>query len=353
MKSYAQFVTTPTADTQGTSLVLHFDDKTYLFGNNCEGTQRAFTQQKLKLTKLSHIFLSGRTEWSNIGGLIGTILSVADVTSSAVKDRAVLKNEDNQKNGPGKKAASLDLPSLTIHGGQNLFHTLAATRRFIFRKGMPIDVEEFSESKKDANAESTWEPTWQDDNIRVYKMAIDPKEPSPTSTPVSSQKRSFDVANGIFAEEERSSEEDQQLRKDVVGHMFRSKWDANQLEEMLISQVHLPATLYIRDEATGQAVKYRGPLPQPGKPVNPDIKVLVRKPWPASLYGLLPPTQPSKTSLSYIVRNHPQRGKFLPEIAKRLGVERQQWKNLTAGKQVEASGGKIVTPDMVMEKGTE
>lgn len=37
MRSYIQFLTTPTADTSGTCLLLHFDDKRYLVGNIHEG----------------------------------------------------------------------------------------------------------------------------------------------------------------------------------------------------------------------------------------------------------------------------------------------------------------------------
>src|SRR5687768_1491515 len=37
MRSYVQIITTPTADTPGTTLLLHFDNKRYIIGNVSEG----------------------------------------------------------------------------------------------------------------------------------------------------------------------------------------------------------------------------------------------------------------------------------------------------------------------------
>ena len=52
--------------------------------------------------------------------------------------------------------------------------------------------------------------------------------------------------------------------------------------------------------------------------------VLVRKPWPGALVESLPPTMPRKEAVSYIIRNHTQRGKFHPERATQLKVEKGQ-----------------------------
>merc|ERR1711939_114046 len=46
MKSWVQILSTPTADTPGTTLLLHFDNKRYLIGDVAEGTQRAAIQRK-------------------------------------------------------------------------------------------------------------------------------------------------------------------------------------------------------------------------------------------------------------------------------------------------------------------
>ncbi len=40
-KFHFQFITTPTSDTVGTTLLLHFDNKRYIFGDVSEGTPRA------------------------------------------------------------------------------------------------------------------------------------------------------------------------------------------------------------------------------------------------------------------------------------------------------------------------
>ena len=83
MKSHVQILTTPTADTPGTTLLLHFDNKRYLIGNLAEGTQRACIQMGARLLKVSECFITGRTEWANTGGLIGMILTLADSVSTS------------------------------------------------------------------------------------------------------------------------------------------------------------------------------------------------------------------------------------------------------------------------------
>ena len=62
MKSHIQFLTTPTADTPGTTLLIHFDNKRYIIGNISEGTQRAFVEYGARLIKVSYIFITGKTE---------------------------------------------------------------------------------------------------------------------------------------------------------------------------------------------------------------------------------------------------------------------------------------------------
>jgi len=78
-----QFITTPTADTPGTALFLHFDNKRYFFGRIAEGTQRACIQRGVGLKKIKDIFVTGRMGWDNHGGLIGAILTLSDVQNSS------------------------------------------------------------------------------------------------------------------------------------------------------------------------------------------------------------------------------------------------------------------------------
>jgi ribonuclease BN (tRNA processing enzyme) len=92
------------------SLVLNFETKRILF--NCgEGTQRLCNQYKVRVTKLEHIFLT-RATWEHTGGLPGMIMTMSD--SKALR--------------------------LAIHGPPNLLHMVYATRYYMYRRAMHIDV---------------------------------------------------------------------------------------------------------------------------------------------------------------------------------------------------------------------
>ena len=71
-----------------------------------------------------------------------------------------------------------------------------------------------------------------------------------------------------------------------------------------------------------------------------DINVLVRNPWPGALIESLPPTTPVDDSVSYIIKGHPQRGKFDPKAANALGVKPVQFSELTAGKSIVTGDGR-------------
>ncbi|KAL9121053.1 MAG: hypothetical protein Q9187_002397, partial [Circinaria calcarea] len=381
MKSFIQFLTTPTVDTPGTALILHFDDKRYLIGNIHEGAQRACIEPGTKLVKVSDIFLTGKTEWRNTGGLIGMILTLADATRSAAgasevaaAERAKMKAQRYNEN-ISRKASAIPPPepkrpakpekkhTLTVHGGPNVTHTLATARRFVFRKGMPVDVDEIKERQGAHN----WEPTWSDKNIRVWAMSIIPPidtDPLSDTGQQSPRKRSFDeyqestlrpaVAQlDQFSEQDalQDADRDQQVRRAVVCDMFDSDWRLDALVETPIAQVQMPATLFIRDPETRKIEKYVGPLPGGSEPL-PDINVLVRRPWPGALIDRLPPTSPSLASTSYIIRNHPLRGKFQRENAVALNVqEGPLFRQLAMGNPVLSKDGKTVLPEQVMGEG--
>jgi ribonuclease Z len=349
MKCWVQFVTTPTADTPGTTLVLHFDAKRYLIGHIAEGTQRAAVQRKTGLIKVSDILLTGRTEWKVTGGLLGMILTIADSVTSSREDAKI-----NQ----GNASSNTDEPAkqwLNIHGGTNLTHMLATARRFVFRKGLPIHTQEFRGVKEEQDA--SLEPSWQDDFVKVWALALEP-----CAQAASPRKRSHDeFSNGLSAASsfgsgkegvEEQEDKDDQIRKGVVAAMFASKWRLDALVTKKLSQVMLPATIFFRNEQ-GKIEKYQGPLI--GQEENvPDIDVLVRNPWPGALVEKLPPTKPAATSVSYIIKCHPQRGKFLPQVAKKLGVKPGPlFSQLTSGKSITTDDGKVVTPEQVMEEAKE
>ena len=391
MRSHLQFLTTPTADTPGTALALHFDDKRYLIGNIHEGTQRACVQRGQRLLKVSDIFLTGKTEWRNTGGLIGIVLTLADASSQAAISAAeiakakIIRKLERQIQAEGgdtqslnskesKKAAILAQqavqPTLTIHGGPNIMHTLATARRFVFRKGMPVDVNEYPEDDQ-VDSKSNWEPTWSDPQIQVWAMAILPsfnRQAVANSSPKSPKKRPFDEfaeaegpvpveATNINGSYETSSivqrQQDQDLRRSVVNEMFSSAWRHDNLINTPLCDVQMPAAIFTRNKDSNKLERYSGPVPD-GITQLPNINVLVRKPWPGAMIDHLPPTTPSSTSMSYIIRNHKQRGRFLPAKAKELKVqEGPLWNRLATGHNVQSKDGVTIEPAMVLEEGSE
>lgn len=374
MKFHWQVLTTPTADTPGTFLALHFPEKRYIFGQASEGTQRACVQRGTKLSGyLNHVFLTGRTEWANNGGLIGIILTVADAaaaTRSSLEDaargkiqRAALRKA-NELGGEYQSAtprepfghfdATIEKTHLNIHGGPNLMHSMATARRFVFRKGMPLYMNEYSakdiEKRLSADAEDPYkEPTWADENIKVWILPIKPNNSTNPSPPQSQspRKRSLDEFRET-ADPEAKQTQDNLLRQSVVHDMFNSTWKMDSLYETPLADVQMPATVFVRNPETKDLEQYKGPLPGDEKPL-PNIKVLVRRPWPGATVETLPPTTPSKEALCYIVRNHDLRGKFDVKKAMACKVPKgPSFSALANGQSVTSEDGKTITPDMVL-----
>lgn len=374
MKFFYQVVTTPTADTPGTVIVLHFPDKRYFFGQVSEGTQRACTERGTRLSYLSDLFLTGRTEWANTGGLIGIILTLADATASSAaaleeeNRRKAARREANRELGKGQKEKQPPVPhigqaevrtDITVHGATNLMHTMATARRFVFRKGMPVYMKEYdSESiarRIFADAEDPFQkPTWSDSNIKVWALPIKPsssRSPKAASPPraQSPRKRSL----GEFQETEPVTEldqraQDQLMRQSIVSDMFNSTWKMDTLIETPLAEVKMPAAMFVRNPETKDLEPYKGPAPGDNQPL-PDIKVLVRQPWPGATVDKLPPTSPSNEAVCYIVRNHDIRGKFDPAKAQALKVPKgPAYASLTRGESVQSQDGQTVTPEMVL-----
>ncbi|KXT04729.1 hypothetical protein AC578_9677 [Pseudocercospora eumusae] len=379
MKSYMQLLTTPTVDSPGTTLLLHFDNKRYLIGSLAEGTQRACVQIGARLLKVSECFLTGRTEWKNTGGLIGMILTLADssAASQASSLEEVLKKaktkakrlgvaDDPQKMKELEDQAKKEMSNtLSIFGPPNLNHTLATARRYVFRKGMPVNVHEIRDSglpDQLPQENEEWKPFWADENIKVWPMSILPKSASSSQSPpaaVSHRKRSFDEmqadehgAMTTVASELSQEDRDYLTVKAVVGEMFNSSWRLDTLYETALADVKLPATIFVRNAQTNKIEKYTGPLPGDAKnpPSNPQMKVLVRRPWPGALVESLPDNKPAKEAISYIIRNHMQRGTFRPERAKALKVKSgPDYSKLAKGESVKNSDGETVTSEQVMD----
>lgn len=343
MKSWAQIVTTPTADTPGTVILLHFDSKRYLVGNLAEGTQRASIQRKFGLIKTSDIFLTGTLSWGNAGGLLGMILTLADIRATSQDEKKAASQKESLKTK--KMQPQEKNPGLTIHGGHNLTHFLATSRRFIFRKGMPISTNEFTVQRD--NRKSDLDPCWRDENIKVWAMVIQAEDESIAKN----EKKSFGMISDNTPTE-REEDEFEMARKSVVSSMFDSTWRLDTLVKRKLSEVQLPATIFRRGE-NGKIQIYNGPTITEDSSVA-DLDVLVRNPWPGALVERLPSTTPSKSSTCYIIKNYPQRGKFNPQKAKELGVTPgPDFSRLTKGESIVTSTGTTVTPEMVLGKGKD
>lgn len=375
MRCYVQFVTTPTADTPGTLLMLHFDDKRYLIGQVGEGTQRACTSRGIGLRKVSDILLTGRTEWKNLGGMMGLVLHLADIKGAAQDSAAAQATEKKPGDDESMVVHQSQAESgakvngvLNFYGPPNLNHIFATARRFIFRTGMPVKIKEFS-AKTSKVHDNDIDVTWQDKNIRVWSMPVLPTQAAGAAKrPVGeNRKRSYDEiskdeqsveqekSNSTKCSRDSDPESDAEylrLRENIVSKMFGSNWRYDALIPQPLSQVKMPATVYLRDPVTNQTIPYTGPMPGGNDPV-PNITVLVREPWPGALTEELPPTTPAKEAISYIIRNHPQRGKFMPEKARELEVMPvSKWNELSSGRTVQNIHGKDITPDMVLQPGT-
>ena len=365
MKSHIQFLTTPTADTPGTSLLLHFDDKRYVIGNIHEGLQRAGIQFGARFAKVQDVFVTGKTEWKSTGGLLGLVITLADSTHAASVALAELAKQKlakvalaeaarqklpyhkggigNPPAAPSASDISASMPGLNIHGGPNLTHLFATARRFVFRKGVPLRILEFQDPGHDiVNVDR--EPDWEDANVQVWNMAI--TNSASASSPKGPRKRSFTE----FSDHLDKNDKDQELRRQVVSEMFESKWHLDELEEVPLSQVPgLETAMFIRDTQTKKLRRYLPPSGNDGTAL-PEINVLIRKAWPGALIDGLPICKPSAIAMSYIIRGQLRRGKFLPLKAMELGVTPgPAFGRLTKGESVRLEDGKTITPDMVLE----
>ncbi|KAF2843739.1 hypothetical protein M501DRAFT_1013075 [Patellaria atrata CBS 101060] len=382
MKCFVQILTTPTADTPGTTLLLHFDNKRYLIGNISEGTQRACVQMGVKMLKMSEIFITGRTDWATTGGLLGMILTVADSWKSAQsaiaeteKQQQLKKRKDihqttevQESSTKGKEYRSKgdkktppepegSKNGFSIFGASNLNHTIATARRFIFRTGAPITIHELKNEGSQRDSNETWAPTWADENVRVWAMSIVPLKQTSTPGPHAVAPKRSQLENEAMqnednlhlaeTEQERLDRYDQ-LRRGVVASMFNSDWRLDALVEMPLKDVQIPAEIFVKNPETKQTEKYTGPLPG-GAEDLPEIEVMVRRPWPGALIQALPPTKPSKEATSYVFRCHPPRGKFIVEKAKQYKIHPAKYALLTQGQSILTDGGILVTPEMVMD----
>ncbi|KAG7115006.1 NADH:quinone reductase like protein [Verticillium longisporum] len=381
MSSHVQIVATPTADTAGAGLLLHFDHRRYHFGTLAQGTQRAISQRGHSLAKLDKIFIAGEVNWETTGGMLGMMLTVADGLAAVAQD---VKNSNEARRKEGKREIATPNKTFEIFGGKNTAHTVATARNFIFRTGMPIKAVDLTLDPRAAGGSPTphdySKPDWEDDTILVWHVPVARSRPATAAAAAEAataagtgtrpvRKRTFDVMHnaeaGAAVTDTRLGSQSPRARSrsaspprkrqqmaentvhDIVENMFNSDWSKDGLFETKLADVQMPAKIFIREN--GNIKKYDGPTPSTRDVVVPDITVLVRKPWPSAMVTDLPPTTMSDTSLCYVVKNRGRRGKLNPKVAIDLGVAKPDFKRLTAGETVKAMDGKDVTPDMVLE----
>ena len=342
MLASLRFLTLPTADTPGTALILHFADRRYIFGRAAEGLQRAVIQRGVGVRRASDMFVSGAVAWDAVGGLLGFMLTQADMHIGRAK---ALQENNNERQALGHAPRAEETDRIHVHGPPNLLHAIAAARTFVLRTGTEIAMDEIEDGAVEAG---DIRPSWFDHNIRVWAMNI-----KPTVEPLSPRKTNFqetaDGGNANAKLDQQIRHADQQIRHAIVQDMFSSTWRKDALFEMALKDVDM-GKLYVRDPITKDLKEYTGPFPNdPDANIDPNMKVLVRKPWPAATLKDIPPTSIKKHALSYIVGTYPSRGKFIPQKAKALGIPPgPMYAKLTQGESVQNSEGKTITSDMVM-----
>jgi ribonuclease Z len=356
MSSSIEILTTPTSDTPGTTLVLRTGTKAYVFGSQAEGTQRAMAQQGTRLLKAQDFFLTGKAEWQNTGGFVGLMLTLADATSSSFETSMELYRQARER---GRKGIEPPRPRFNIYGPPNLKHTLGTCRRFIFRKGIPIHAVEYKDRPVDKDDAGDILPSWQDANIQVWALAVSPARHQPDAraeADLEARRLDFDTRLNTFEDNkapENESTEDREARYDrirsaTLKFMFDSNWSFDTLVERHISEVQMPAAMFVRDPNSQGYQPYTGPKPGASESL-PDISVFTRTPWPGANILALPPTKPAPECVSYIVRTLPSRGVFDVARAKALGVKPgPNFGKLTKGESVQNENGDWIEPAQVI-----
>lgn len=356
MTTTVELATVPTADTPGTCIYVHHEKRSYVFGHVSEGTQRAFASRKLHMGGTEHVFLSGAVGWSQMGGLVGYMLSVGGAIDSAKDYRAV---ENSKRAEKGQKLLRQVLhEGVRVHGADNLCHILASVRPVIFRQPVAVRAIEHREDPRAADATLT-APDWEDESIRVWKIPVRrERSSSPTKRRRSSSTSSNGSRNGMHkpASEPSDPFTAGQIVERVMFTGSHSKAvlvpkkigelkpedNAILIEGNSMRRYNGPYGADISDAATTAATAWVFPDAENAQMTNGDDGLqTIQK-------CVLPRTAYSETSMSYIMKCHDRRGKFNAKVAKDLGIKPQDFKLLAAGEPVTTESGTVVTPDMVL-----
>ncbi|KAJ2487569.1 hypothetical protein EV174_000464 [Coemansia sp. RSA 2320] len=297
MKWYAQIVKPCTYNQQSTSVLVQIDTQRYLF--NCgEGTQRLSFENKLRMSKLSAIFLT-RVDWETMGGLPGMLLTLAD--------------------GGG-------MGGLTVSGGHNLTHALAATRHFILRNRMGLSVNEMRDGDPTA--------AFKDSSIQVSPAHIYPdnyvlseRELGPGNSDEAQTRRL--LVSRAFGEPRLTEAVDKRKRQ-PVDQQKKKGYYSQQCEGA--SMEALMQRLEEKDEEEASRKKRaRSPEYSARQGQISDVN--------------LPKTKPTPAVLCYIAQGPDVPGKFDLQAALALGLKPGPlFGKLTRGESVKAPNGTTIHP---------
>ncbi|KZZ95869.1 hypothetical protein AAL_04165 [Moelleriella libera RCEF 2490] len=361
MTTTVEIVTVPSADTPGTSLHIHNEKRSYIFGRVAEGTQRAYGSRRVSISSIEHIFLSGSVSWQQMGGLIGFLLTIGSVVGST---QEVIASENAIREAKGKRPLKCSAHgSLNVYGADNMCHALAACRPIIFRQPVFVRAHEFRHDSRQA-AVGDAAPDFEDDALRVWNIPV--KRVCSSSPP----KRHHDEMSNEPRNDAEAADSTPKVRSvlsdpTVAGMVVeRLMFNGNIAQKPTFLQRKI-GDLRPGDPAVtiehGIMKPYTGPyssesmvipnadeqaylFPEVGEPLvkgQREGELSVHKP-------ALPRTAYGETSMSYIIKCQARRGKFNPVVAKEWGVKPKDFRRLTEGQSVEGKDGKIVTPDMVL-----
>jgi ribonuclease Z len=361
MRVELTLVSTPSADTAGTTIFIDTGRAAYTFGHVPEGYQRAIKYRAVPWTKtVQAYFLSGSSEWEGIGGLPGMLLTLAAAGSSirtAALDVASRKGKDYKvKDDVG----NFDVP---IHGADNLSHMFAALRPLVLRQPIKITLHEHREESASIQSHGR-APDYQDEFLNVWKIPTQkirsgsPWKRCHTSPPPDSQ------GSGQASDENRGVKSGEEILKSRPGPSdpLTAKWIVENgmldgtMDCGMLMAPRQARELKPSEEAykviNGQLTPFQ---PQDGESSQSSEIVYVRTSTPeAGALDLkarpLPRTSYGEQCMSYIFKSRDHRGKFDPVAASAKGVERQDFKRLANGETLVSKTGETVTPDMVLGK---
>ncbi|KAJ1862904.1 hypothetical protein LPJ73_000647, partial [Coemansia sp. RSA 2703] len=311
MKWSVQIVRPSTHNVESTSVLINFPSGRYLF--NCsEGTQRLSFENKVRVSKLTAVFLT-RVDWSSMGGLPGMLLTLADT---------------------GAK-------NLTISGGHNLTHAIAATRHFILRNEMGIRVSEMRDGDVAA--------VYKDENLKVTPVHIYPDNYKATDKELGvdesedAKTRQMLVARAFGTQKpqqtaadkkknkKRQGEQQQQKKRGYYNESCDGAVIEKRLQELESQQIERQKGRADNEAVYSMKKRSRSPE-QGGRPIQAADMVL-------------PKTTPTPASICYIAEGPEVPGKFDVQAAKALGLKQGPlYGKLTRGESVTAPDGTVIHP---------